>query len=143
MNSLASRPCAVHIVEPTPLKRARSELLYGPACQQGFTSPLGEPPKNKPFFFPNLFYHPPTPGFFVRFGKTKGEIRVGKGDFRGDLGELCGVWTLFGNQPPLPPTHLGKLSKKNGFIFVGSFKRISRFLDEIPLLGHPSDWGGC
>ena len=23
---------------------------------------------------------------FVRFGKTKGEIRVEKGDFRGDLG---------------------------------------------------------
>ena len=30
---------------------------------------------------------PPTyPRVFVRFGKTKGEIRVEKGDFRGDLG---------------------------------------------------------
>ena len=26
-------------MEHTPLKRACSELLYGPACQKGFTSP--------------------------------------------------------------------------------------------------------
>ena len=32
--------------------------------------------------FPNLFTHP---GVFVRFGKTKGEIWVEKGDFRGNL----------------------------------------------------------
>ena len=43
----------------------------------------------------------PTQGF-VRFGKTKGEIRLKKGDFRGDLGGFWGVWTLFGNQTPHP-----------------------------------------
>ena len=29
------------------------------------------------------FYHPPTPVFFVRFGRTKGEIQVEKGGFSG------------------------------------------------------------
>ena len=42
--------------------------------------------QKKPFFFgrslPNLFTHPRV---FVRFGKTKGEIWVEKGDFRGNL----------------------------------------------------------
>ena len=33
--------------------------------------------------FPNLFTHPPTQRVFVRFGKTKGEIWVKKGNFRG------------------------------------------------------------
>ena len=40
----------------------------------------------------------------MRFGNTKGEIRVKKGDFRGDLGQ-------FGNQPPHPPI-FGKVKKK-------------------------------
>ena len=35
----------------------------------------------------------------MRFGNTKGEIQVIKGDFRGHLG----VWTWFGNQPPHLP----------------------------------------
>ena len=52
---------------------------------------------------------PTHPRVFARFGKTKGEIRVEKGDFRGDLG----VWTLFGNQPPHPPTFGKDLPKKN------------------------------
>ena len=34
--------------------------------------------------FPNVLTHPPQG--FVRFGKTKGEICVEKGDFWGDLG---------------------------------------------------------
>ena len=46
-----------------------------------------EDAKKKTFFlgisFPNLFTHPRD---FVRFGKTKGEIWVEKGDFRGNLG---------------------------------------------------------
>ena len=37
------------------------------------------------------------PRVFVRFGKTKGEIWVKKGNFRGDFFFL-GVWTLFGNK---------------------------------------------
>ena len=57
------------------------------------------------------------PQGFVRFGRTKGEIRVEKGDFRGDLGGFWGVWTLFGSQPPHPPTFGRDLPKKNGFFF--------------------------
>ena len=57
---------------------------------------------------------------FVRFGKTKGEIWVEKGDFRGDLRGFWRVWTLFGNQPPHPPTFEKDLPKKTEFIF-GSF----------------------
>ena len=78
---------------------------------------LGKLSQIKPFFFgisfPNLFTHPPTSGFFVRFGKTKGEIWVEKGDYRGNLVFFCGVWTLFGNQPPHP--HLGEISQKKRF----------------------------
>ena len=53
---------------------------------------------------------PTHPRVFVKFGKTKGEIRVEKGNFRGDLGGFGGVWTLFGNHP-----HLGKISQKKRF----------------------------
>ena len=84
--------------------------------------PLGKLPKKTFFFgisFPNVFTHPPTPGFFVRFGKTKGEIWVEKGDFRGNLGGFWGVWTLFGNQPPHPPTFGKEIPKKS--FFFGSF----------------------
>ena len=35
---------------------------------------------------PKSVYPPTHPRVFVRFGSTKGEIRVKKGDFRGDLG---------------------------------------------------------
>ena len=35
--------------------------------------------------FPKSVYPPTHPRVFVRFGKTKGEIWVEKGDFRGDL----------------------------------------------------------
>ena len=38
---------------------------------------------------------PTHPRVFVRFGRTKGEIRVKNGDFWGDLFFLV-VWTLFG-----------------------------------------------
>ena len=44
--------------------------------------------KKKRFFwetFPKSVYPPTHPRVFVRFGKTKGEIWVEKGDFRGDL----------------------------------------------------------
>ena len=46
----------------------------------------------------------PTPGVFVRFGRTKGEIRVEKGDFRGDLG---GFGPGLGISHPTQP-YLGK-----------------------------------
>ena len=79
--------------------------------------------QKKTFFFgrslPNLFTHPRV---FVRFGRTKGEIRVEKGDFRGDLGGFWGVWTLFGNQPPHPPTFGRDLPKKR-FFFTPSLSR--------------------
>ena len=51
----------------------------------------------------------------MRFGRTKGEILVDKGDFQGDF-LLLRVWSLFGNQPPHPPT-FGKNFSKNTFFF--------------------------
>ena len=48
---------------------------------------------------PNVFTHPPQG--FVRFGTTKGEIQVGKGDFQGDLGRFWGVW-----KSATQPTHI-------------------------------------
>ena len=49
------------------------------------------PPKKKKIWlnfgkFSQMCEPPTHPRVFVRFGKTKGEIRVDKGDFRGDLG---------------------------------------------------------
>ena len=68
---------------------------------------------------PNLFAHPPShTRVFVRFGRTKGEIRVEKGNFRGDLGGFWGGWALFGNQPPYPPTFGKDLPKKRSFLDV-------------------------
>ena len=68
---------------------------------------------------PILFIQPSThPRIFVKFDYliiTKGEIRVEKGDFRRYFG-VWGVWTLFGNQPPHPPT-FGKDLQKNTFFF--------------------------
>ena len=43
-----------------------------------------------------------------------GEIQVVKVDFRVDL---VGIWTLFGSQPPYPPTFGRNLPKKSVFIF--------------------------
>ena len=68
---------------------------------------------------------PTTPRVFVRFGNMEGEIWVKKGDFRGDLGGFWGVWTLFGNQRPHPPTFGKGFPKKNGFFF-GSFPNNKR-----------------
>ena len=51
---------------------------------------LREAAKKKTVFFweisPKSVYPPTHPRVFVRFGSTKGEIRVKKGDFRGNLG---------------------------------------------------------
>ena len=54
---------------------------------------------------------PTHPRVFVRFGKTKGEIRVEKGDFRGGLG---GFWGSR-NQPPHPPAFGRDLTRKTFF----------------------------
>ena len=51
---------------------------------------LREAAKKKTVFFweisPKCVYPPTHPRVFVRFGRTKGEIWVEKGDFRGDFG---------------------------------------------------------
>ena len=44
------------------------------------------PKKKKKKLSPKSVYPPTHPRVFVRFGSTKGEIRVKRGDFRGDLG---------------------------------------------------------
>ena len=51
----------------------------------------GSNQEEKAFFFlsfPKCGKPPTHPRGFMRFGNTKGEIRVNKGDFRGDLGGL-------------------------------------------------------
>ena len=63
--------------------------LSGVSLQSGEPQPVkGRYPKKNPFFwdiFPKCVFPPTHPRVFVRFGKMKGEIRVEKGDFRGDL----------------------------------------------------------
>ena len=70
----------------------------------------------KTFFFweisPKSVYPPTHPRVFVRFGSTKGEIRVKKGDFRGDLGGLDLVW-----ESATPPTHIWEKSTKKKLFF--------------------------
>ena len=92
--------------EPAPSRHSHQRLLRGAA-------------KKKNVFFweisPKSVYPTTHPRVFVRFGKTKGEIWVEKGDFRGDFGGFRGVWTLFGNQPPHPRTFGRDLPKKRFF----------------------------
>ena len=52
----------------------------------------------------------------MRFGKTKGEIRVEKGDFRGDFFVVEGFGPCLGISQP----HLGENSQKNVF-FLDTF----------------------
>ena len=75
-----------------------------------------------------MFTHPPT----THPGGTKGEIQVEKGDFQGDLFFL-GVWTLFGNQPPHPPTFERDLPKKNVF-FTPSLMALIEPVDNTALM---------
>ena len=65
---------------------------------------------------------------FVSFGTTKGEIRVKKGDFRGDLE---GEWGDLGLSHPTQP-HLGPMSQIKPFfltapLMVQLFQRILQF----------------
>ena len=65
-----------------------SSSFQSPFTAFHFSKPKGRS-KIKPFFwetFPKSVYPPTHPRVFVRFGKTKGEIWVEKGDFRGNLG---------------------------------------------------------
>ena len=79
------------------------------------------------------FFYPSThPRVFVRFGRRKGEIRVEKGYFRGDLGRFWGVWTLFGHQPPHPPT-FGRNLQKN-ICFTPSLKELDALEVEAGVL---------
>ena len=63
--------------------------------------------------FPNQFTHPTV---FVIFGKTKGEICVEKGDFRGDLGGVLRgldlVW-----ESATPPTRIWERYPKKKRLF--------------------------
>ena len=68
---------------------------------------LGKVPKKS-----NLWTHPRV---FVRFGNTKGEIWVKRGNFRDDLGGFeSGLEISHPTQP-----YLGKISKKIRFYFWG------------------------
>ena len=114
-----SRPSIYH-VQPRGSrgKTSCSWVGRGGIIQLSRSAILGSPPKKNFFlgYLPKSQICLPThPRVFVRFGRTKGEILVEKGDFWGDLGWFWGVWTLFGNQPPHPPTFGRNLPKKNVF----------------------------
>ena len=87
------------------------------------TSDVREAAKKEEVFFwisfPNLFTHPPTPGFLRDLGKRKVKFGSKKGIFGAIWFFFLGVWTLFGNQPPHPPT-FGKDIKKNVFFLAAS-----------------------
>ena len=86
---------------------------------------IREAAKKNVFFwdiFPKSVYSPTHPRVFVRFGKTKGEIWVEKGDIRGNLGGFVGFGPCLGISHPTHP-HLGKISQKNVF-FIPSLKRL-------------------
>ena len=55
----------------------------------------------------------------MRFGRTKGEIQVEKGDFKGDLGGFEGFRPCLGIRHPDHP-YLGKNSQKKYFSLDGS-----------------------
>ena len=81
-----------------------------------FFAPLSLGKASKKTFFweisPKSVYPPTHPRVFVRFGKTKVEIRVEKGDFRGyfqGFGPCLGI-----SHPTHPP--LGEISQKNVFL---------------------------
>ena len=57
----------------------------------------------------------------MRFGKTKGEIWVEKGDFRGNLGGFEGFGPCLGFSHPSHP-HLGEISFSSTFFFTPSLK---------------------
>ena len=78
-----------------------------------------EAAKKNVFFletFPKSVYPPTHPRVFVRFGKTKGEIWVKKGDF---WGGLEGFGPCLGISHPTHP-HLGKISQKKRFFLAAS-----------------------
>ena len=79
---------------------------------------LGESPTNKKLFFgrslPNLFTHPPTPGFLWDLGKRKVKYGSKKG-----FGPCLGI---------SHPTHIWeRFPKKNGFLSKSMFRFANTF----------------
>ena len=86
----------------------------------------GRPPQKKTFFFgrslPNLFTHPRI----LRFERTKGEIRVEKGDFRVIWGVLRGLDLVW--ESATPPTHIWERSPKKRFFTPSLYEGQSHWL---------------
>ena len=82
-------------------------------------------PKKNVFFLGNLSQ---IPRVFVRFGKTKGEIWVEKGDFRGDLFFFRGLDLVW--ESATPPTHIWERSPKKKVFFTPSLR--AEWQDWIP-----------
>ena len=73
---------------------------------------------------------PTHPRVFVRFGKTKGEIWVEKGDFRGNLGGgLRGLDLVW--ESATQPTHIWeRYPKKNVFFLAASLSQMKQSSDK-------------
>ena len=86
---------------------------------------LGELPKKKPVFFgrslPNLFTHPPTPGFLWDLGDRKVKFGSKKAIFGVIWGVLRGLDLVW--ESATPPTHIWKRYPKKNFFFWGSFPK--------------------
>ena len=89
--------------------------------------------KKRFFFrsFPNVFTHPPTPGFLWDLGKRKVKFGSKKAIFGGDLRGFWRVWTLFGNQPPHPPTFGKDLLKKTEFFMAASLIKFVQLFNQV------------
>ena len=69
----------------------------------------------------------------MRFGKTKGEIRVEKCDFRGDLVFFEGFGPCLGISHPTHP-HLGKISQKNVFFYTFPYTTYNKETEPFRIL---------
>ena len=67
----------------------------------------------------------------MRFGRTKGEIQVEKGDFQGDLVFFIRVLRDLdlGWESATPPTHIWERSPKKNVFFILFLKRVHHFFE--------------
>ena len=105
---------------------------YGHGMITGHGSPLFSLLKKNVFWGDSpKSVHPPThPKFFVRFGRTKGEIRVEKGNFWGDFGRFLRGFDLVWESATPPYLHLShtdrlwKRLKNNHYYMITTNKKI-------------------
>ena len=94
--------------------------------------------KKNPFFwggkpFPNLFTHPPTPGFLEDLGKRKVKFGSKKAIFGVIWGGFEGFEPCLGISHPTHP-HLGKISQKNVFFYTFPYRTYNKETEPFRIL---------